>query len=458
MSSRKRNALSLDEKLKILKEVDESSFMSKVDIAKKLKIPVSTLKTLIYKRQEIEDNASKCGKSGSKKLRVQSGKFSDIDEIVLQFFKQCRAANIPVSGPMLMSKAKEIRDKMQVSEEECSFSAGWLHKFKLRHGISCQMLSGDSKSVPLETVEEWFESLSDRIAGYEEKNIFNCDETGLFYHLLPTRTLEMKGEPCHGVKKSKDRLTLLLCTNSDGSEKLTPFVIGKYKKPRCFKNIKTLPLPYEANKKAWMTGSLFTDWLKKLDKKMTLEKRKILLFMDQCPSHPPDTGFLKNVEVIFFPANCTSHVQPLDLGIIKNFKCHYRQKLVQLMLDNLTFGTECKAKKLDVLQAMNIISFAWSQVKADCIQHCFRKAGFDFNLPVIDPTVSENTDAVCVSEWDNLDCQYTFEEYINCDEDLGTSNVLTVDELINSTGKETESSSSDDDNEDHQHLRKLFPI
>ena len=39
--------------------------------------------------------------------------------------------------------------------KECMFSGGWLHKFKIRNGITCQMLSGKSKSVPLESIEEW---------------------------------------------------------------------------------------------------------------------------------------------------------------------------------------------------------------------------------------------------------------------------------------------------------------
>ena len=46
--------------------------------------------------------------------------------------------------------------------------------------------------------------------------------------------MAFKGELCHGGKNSKERLTVLLCYNADGSEKLTSIVIGKFKKPRCF--------------------------------------------------------------------------------------------------------------------------------------------------------------------------------------------------------------------------------
>jgi len=38
----------------------------------------------------------------------------------------------------------------------------------------------------------------------------------------------------------------------DGSEKLQPLMIGKSKQLCCFKNVKCLPIAYEANKNVWM--------------------------------------------------------------------------------------------------------------------------------------------------------------------------------------------------------------
>jgi hypothetical protein len=56
--------------------------------------------------------------------------------------------------------------------------------------------------------------------------------------------------------------------------------------------------------------------------------RKILLFADNCASNSPDASFLRNIKVVFYPSNCTSVVQPLDLGLIKCFKQVYRKQLV----------------------------------------------------------------------------------------------------------------------------------
>jgi hypothetical protein len=49
----------------------------------------------------------------------------------------------------------------------------------------------------------------------------------------------------------------LCCVNSDGSDKQVPIVIEKSSKPRCFKDIKKLPIKYHANSKAWMTTEIF---------------------------------------------------------------------------------------------------------------------------------------------------------------------------------------------------------
>ena len=60
---------------------------------------------------------------------------------------------------------------------------------------------------------------------YNAKNIFNCDETGLFYKAMPDRLLTLEKENCKGGKKSKDRSSILFYVKSTGEEKLKPFVI-----------------------------------------------------------------------------------------------------------------------------------------------------------------------------------------------------------------------------------------
>lgn len=62
-------------------------------------------------------------------------------------------------------------------------------------------------------------------------------------------------------------------------------MIGKSENPRCYKNVKSKPLEYRGNKKAWMTTQYFSDWLHKLDNTYRKKKRIILLFIDSCTAH-----------------------------------------------------------------------------------------------------------------------------------------------------------------------------
>jgi hypothetical protein len=101
------------------------------------------------------------------------------------------------------------------------------------------------------------------LQSFAPRDIFNADETGLFMYQQPSRGLA----DCamSGKKHNKARITVLLVTNADGSEKLEPLFIGKSKQPRCFKGTdgkkrtaRQLGFEYHNNKKAWMTREVFT--------------------------------------------------------------------------------------------------------------------------------------------------------------------------------------------------------
>ena len=100
-----------------------------------------------------------------------------------------------------------------------------------------------------------------------------------------------------------------------GTSKLKPLVLGKLKNPRCFRGIKHIPVHYRANKKAWLTGDLWEEWIRKVDKSMRNLGRHILLLIDNCPAHK-NVHDLTNVKVQYLPPNTTTVLQPCDQGII----------------------------------------------------------------------------------------------------------------------------------------------
>jgi hypothetical protein len=183
-------------------------------------------------------------------------------------------------------------------------------------------------------VDKWLtETLPYLLERYDPSDVYNADETGLFYQCLPNKTFTFRGHAAsRPVKESKQRLTLLLGANMDGSDKLEPLVIGKAANPRCFKGVKSLPVLYKSNAKAWMTSTIWTEWLQKFDRRMRDEKRHVLLIIDNCPAHPKVSN-LSNAKVVYLPPNTTSHTQPCDQGIIQAFKRRYRFHLLSKFID-----------------------------------------------------------------------------------------------------------------------------
>ncbi|RWS18070.1 hypothetical protein B4U80_02239 [Leptotrombidium deliense] len=88
----------------------------------------------------------------------------------------------------------------------------------------------ESGSLNITVVENAIPSLISKIQQFDLDDIYNFDETALFYKLEPDTTL--------GTKRiSGQRITIAFCTNSRGSDKRKPLVIAKFANPGCFKNV-----------------------------------------------------------------------------------------------------------------------------------------------------------------------------------------------------------------------------
>lgn len=414
MSPRKYKSLTIVEKKKLIQKVEEGE--KKSDVAKEFKIPLSTLSTIIKHKEKVN-----VAQSAGVRKRTNKGEFPRLEQSLVIWLRQCRGKNVSISGNLLKEKAKEFASTLKINN--FAASEGWLTNFKKRNGVTFKKVCGESGSVNDAVCLDWYSKLKTLIANYDPRDIFNTDETGLFFKCLPDKTLTFKDEKCHGGKHSKERLTVLLAVNMDGSKKLKPLVIGKAMKPRCFKGVKSLPTDYRANKKAWMTTELFNNWLLTVNEDIKRQKRKILLFLDNCTVHnsPPT---LSNVKLYFFPPNTTSKLQPLDQGIIHNFKTFYRKEVVKLVLESL--GKE-ETANITVLTAILLIDKAWRAVTPLTILNCFKKSGFLTEVPILvddeDPAIEPLDDIGDVS----------FADFVQVDEDVAVSGSLTDNEILSAT-------------------------
>lgn len=435
--SRKRKALSFKDKLEILKKVDEEPKKRRIDMAKELGLPLSTLSTIVGQRDQIMQNVQRFGVNSKE---AKSAHHVKVEEVLLTWFKEVTAAGVNVDGKVLREKAVDIA--LTLGVEDFQASGGWIHRFKARHNLSYKTVCGEGKKVDASAVEDWMATtLPSLIAGYEARNVFNIDEAGLFYNLQPEKSLCFKGEACQGGQKSKQRVTVLFCCNADGSEKMPLTVIGKYQKPRCFKAAGRLPCIYRANKKAWMTSALFVEFVTYLDRKMSCQNRKIVLLMDQCAAHPKQMT-LQSVNVVFLPPNATSHLQPLDAGIIRNVKCHFKGLLVRRLLAKI--DRKDANLLISILDAMHFVAVAWDRVTPATIANCFAKCGI---FKSVVAATSQVPDPIPADVWNQLGVDCCADDFVTADDDLATCGLRTVEDIVEEASSQHGISSSDEDDD-----------
>ena len=243
----------------------------------------------------------------------------------------------------------------------------------------------------------------------------------------------MKKGRCRGGKYAKQRITVLLIVNALG-EKEPPVIIGRSLTPRCFENVKDKRRPcgsyYYANKKAWMDSELMEEILRTLNRKCAAEDPKILLFIDNAPSHPESfSDCFSHIQIVFLPKNTTFKLQPLHAGIIKNFKVFYRKQLLQHVLARIKPGSKASdvISSDGLLKSVAWVMDAWRKVKKETIVNCFSKCGF--SEATLELFIDDDADAE-FAELQNyiseISSDLTVDSYLNQDEDAVTS-VDTVD-------------------------------
>ena len=134
-----------------------------------------------------------------------------IKNSVVRFFEAAMERGMLVSGPMLKSLAERQARRRGIDGFKSYQSL--VGKVKARHGISRGKLSGEAGLVNKVVSKNWKEEPPVIIAGYDMKEIFNCDETALFFKQPTTKSLLIHGNHGHGNKRDKSRISLLLCTS-----------------------------------------------------------------------------------------------------------------------------------------------------------------------------------------------------------------------------------------------------
>ncbi|XP_017472800.1 PREDICTED: tigger transposable element-derived protein 6-like [Rhagoletis zephyria] len=392
--------LSIVQKVKIIELVAKNA--NKKDLCKKYKCDISTINRILRNAAEI-----KClAKDGNlQRKRQRKGVHEKVQAALKHWFDQNREKGAVISSLILLNKAKQFATKLNDEFEPYS---SWLWRWRKRHNIKFGRIQGEVNDNDLEGASCYTSSILPNILkGYDAEDIFNADEIGLFFKVLPSSSFFEKGDEPKGNKSQKARLTLLL--------------------------------------KAWMTIDLWNQILISLDREIEKKKdRKIILFADNAACHKT-TCELRNIKIEFLPPNTTALIQPLDQGIIHAFKCQYRNILVQKQLAAIEreFTVKEYLKSISILDALYYIKRSWWLVTPQTIQNCFQKAGFDV-------ANEADQDEEGETEVTFLDQVPNFTEYVHCDDELQCYGELTEDEIIQQLlDTENECNSNSDVEENH---------
>lgn len=116
-------------------------------------------------------------------------------------------ASVPFSMSLIQANAKSIYDDLDDEKKPFSASSRWFANFRKRYGyhnikMTGEAASADKKTAILKTIIEE--------GNYSAKQIFNMDETALYWKKLPNRTyISLEESMAPEFKAFKDRLTVL---------------------------------------------------------------------------------------------------------------------------------------------------------------------------------------------------------------------------------------------------------
>nr|XP_020827544.1 tigger transposable element-derived protein 1-like isoform X2 [Phascolarctos cinereus]XP_020827545.1 tigger transposable element-derived protein 1-like isoform X2 [Phascolarctos cinereus]XP_020827546.1 tigger transposable element-derived protein 1-like isoform X2 [Phascolarctos cinereus]XP_020827547.1 tigger transposable element-derived protein 1-like isoform X2 [Phascolarctos cinereus] len=394
-AKRDRKAINLHVKLEVLRRFAAGEKLSR--IAKALGLSTSTVATIRDNKEKIRASSQAATPQVATKLtRSRSLVMENMERLLSIWIEDQNQRGVPINVSTIQEKAKslfqDLKREQGPSAEAETFGAsrGWFTRFKARHSLPNLGTSSETVSTDTEAAAKYPEALRRVIeeGGYTPQQVFNVDETGLFWKRLPDRTfISAEEKTASGFKAARDLLTLLLGGNAAGDFKLKPMLVYHSESPRALKGFSkpNLPVIWRTHKKAWVTMSLFQEWFvhffcPAIEKYCTQNNlpNKALLILDSAPGHPGNLDDLSdNVRVEYLPKNTTALIQPMNQGVIATFKACYLRRVFHLLLQRANGDDKGTIREFwrnyNILNAVYNISESWEELEAATMNSGWKK-------------------------------------------------------------------------------------
>uniref|UniRef100_A0A6I8N6S5 HTH CENPB-type domain-containing protein n=1 Tax=Ornithorhynchus anatinus TaxID=9258 RepID=A0A6I8N6S5_ORNAN len=353
--STKRKNLSMEDKVQVIREVERGK--KKSAVGRQFNLVRSTIHRIWNDRERI---LSAFEQEGPKAKRLRKPARGDVTEALAAWVRQQRAADVPVSRPRLVVKARELAAAL--GDETFVCSGDWVRRFQSRHDVRLAPGGGAGAGGP-GAGGEWAAAVWPSLReGFGEGDVFCADETGLIF-----------GTTGDGGRPARDRITALVCANMSGTEKRRLVVVGEspLPGPPSQRAPERTPVFYSVHPRARMTSALFRAELRQWDRELRLQSRKILLLVDPGPARPRADG-LRNIRLAFLPAGRPGRPRPLGRGVVGSLRGHFRRLMTLRRVERAGRGGDPAATLGDALWAADK---AWGGITEGTIREGFRQAG-----------------------------------------------------------------------------------
>ncbi|XP_068994150.1 tigger transposable element-derived protein 2-like [Neodiprion pinetum] len=220
-------AVPVSVKVNALKELSNGT--PKNVIAHNLNVTEQTVKQWEKNKKKFDNLVTEYGDELPEVKRMRKIDNDYVDMATWFWFKEKRAAGVPVQGTHVQLQAKIFHQKMGAKNKFLA-SNGWLYKWQQRHKIRNKKICGEKLSADTAAADEYKSQFKDFVIeeGLSLDEVFNCDETPLNYKMLPSSTLTAASEAgAFGIKGKKERVTIMACSNASGTLKLPLVLIAK---------------------------------------------------------------------------------------------------------------------------------------------------------------------------------------------------------------------------------------
>ncbi|XP_033299463.1 jerky protein homolog-like [Bombus bifarius] len=389
-TKRKRTPLTIADKYDIIQLMINGE--TQRSIAQMYNLSLITVSKIKSDHEEIRANfESTSAAASSSRVQFRTSQDIRLENIIYRWYLRNRDKSVRVTGKMISQKAMELKEKLQIKSSFIG-SARWVVSFKNRYRLRKQDIDEHfriTNRAEADIVKSNFEKLL-LCEGYSLDNIYNADNTGILWRVLPEKTsiFDRQRTPT-SKRRMKEKVTAFLCTNVTGSHMLPILIIGELNSSRRNRDYYSndLSVMYRANTKGLLDSKIFNEWFDECFLKSVTERQmktgrreKTLLLLDNASSSH-ESGLVNTtdelVKIMYFALDVTPLIQPMDHGIIACFKQIYRKNLLKTILpisDSRTADEIVRNyDKLKFRDYCRIMRDAWLDVNKVILQNAWNK-------------------------------------------------------------------------------------